>query len=261
MARVTAYAIKNALSKKHELRKDFFILECKNGPTQFGEHLRLDAIAIVKSWTQPTFIGYEIKVSRSDFLSDTKWQCYMPYVHEFSFVCPSGLIDKDELDLNVGLIWYNPETGSLSTRRKAVHRIIEPDPAMLLYIIMNRIDSDRMPFETSKADMFRAWLEEKESTRSISCRVRGKLVQENTQLIEELNKLKHVKDGSDVLREIKRVLSKHQVDWRGKAIAEALDEELSARYPSALKEINRDAERLLKTIHGFIAPEGDQGNA
>lgn len=62
---VTALEIKKALAKKHYL--DFFITECKSGPTQIapaGTLKILDGLAIKKNWTAPCFTGYEIKISR-----------------------------------------------------------------------------------------------------------------------------------------------------------------------------------------------------
>ena len=44
-------------------------------------------------------------MSRSDFTGDHKWQQYLKYCHTFSFVCPYGLIQKDEVAQGVGLLW------------------------------------------------------------------------------------------------------------------------------------------------------------
>ena len=77
MSGPTSTEIKIALSHKHI--KDFFLTECKSGSTWFspvGDMKILDALAIRKSWASPCFTGYEIKVSRSDFLRDTKFYTY-----------------------------------------------------------------------------------------------------------------------------------------------------------------------------------------
>ena len=246
---VKAYEIKFALSKKHEERKDFFMLECKNGPTHFGSHLRFDALAIVKSWANPCFIGYEVKVSRSDFLADSKWPGYLPYVHEFSFVVPSGLVDKDELDPQVGLIYYNPKTHSLTTRRKAVHRLIEPDPSMLLYIVMNRIDSDRMPFDLHKTDMFQAWLDEKQTTRELSYKVKGKLVQENARLLERISELETNERWKERYEELVKVMRKHGLRPRLGEASECLDTALAQKVSRAgFDDLQEQAESLLRKI-------------
>ena len=48
---------------------------------------------------------FEVKASRSDFTGDDKWHHYIKYCHTFSFVCPYGLIAKDELPPGIGLLW------------------------------------------------------------------------------------------------------------------------------------------------------------
>lgn len=49
-------------------------------------------------------MGIEIKVSRQDFLSDKKWREYLPYCSRFYFIAPVGIIKKEELPKDIGLI-------------------------------------------------------------------------------------------------------------------------------------------------------------
>ena len=49
--------------------------------------------------------GFEFKVSRSDFLADKKWKKYLKHCNSFSFVCPYGMIKKEELPEGIGLLW------------------------------------------------------------------------------------------------------------------------------------------------------------
>ena len=140
---VKASDIKIALAKRH--KNEFFITECKTGPTQLGAGLLIfDGLAIYKSWTTPKIAGYEIKVSRSDFQRDVKYARYMQYCHEFSFVVPTGLIKREEVEPEIGLIYYNPDKRALITKRKAVYRPVPIDSDLLMYIFMNRLESDRM---------------------------------------------------------------------------------------------------------------------
>jgi len=66
--------------------------------------VRFDVLGIAK-YTRQVRI-YEIKSSRGDFLSDAKWQRYLPYCTHFSFVAPAGAIFRWELEKNIGLIEY-----------------------------------------------------------------------------------------------------------------------------------------------------------
>jgi len=124
-----------------------FYAEVKSGPSwgQGGKKLyKLDAVAIKLSWSKPCIYGYEIKVSRSDFLRgrDTALREYTKYCHKFSFVCPPDVIKISELPGDVGLIYYSPEHDCLFTKRRAMYREIDlrsPEVVgMLMYLAMYR---------------------------------------------------------------------------------------------------------------------------
>lgn len=66
---VRADEIKRALSKRHT--DDLFLTEVKTSATWSNkELLKFNAFAIKKSWAKPRLTGYEVKVSRADFLND-----------------------------------------------------------------------------------------------------------------------------------------------------------------------------------------------
>jgi len=151
MTTVTAGQILSKLEKMHTQKPDHralpdaFYTEVKTGRTRPG-YLRLDAVAIKQSWAKPCITGYEIKVSRSDFLRDKKWQNYQKYCHEFYFVSPPGIVKVEDLDKlgcgDVGLIYYSPEHDCLFTKRRAMYREIDlrsPEVVgMLMYLAMYR---------------------------------------------------------------------------------------------------------------------------
>lgn len=53
--------------------------------------------------------GFEIKVTRTDFLSDKKWTEYTEFCSSLSIVCPAELIQKDEIKKPFGLLWIYPD--------------------------------------------------------------------------------------------------------------------------------------------------------
>lgn len=166
-----------ALAKRHE-GKDAFFTHVKNGPTHAavkGELAIIDAIAFSRSWTHPLIRGYEVKVDRSDFLRDTKWHKYFDMCHEFSFVCPDGLIRPEEIPDQAGLIYYNPGKKSLRTKKKAVYRPIELPVNMLWYIIIAQLDSERHPFFSNRREALEAWVEDKEDRQTLGAWVSEKL--------------------------------------------------------------------------------------
>lgn len=248
MSEVTSNQIKEALAKKHGER-EFFMTEVKNGPTGVGpgELLQFDAVAIYKSWTRPQIRGYEIKVSRSDFLRDIKYSRYLPYFHEFYFVVPAGMVQRQEVEENIGLMWYNPETGALTTKKKAVWRNIEIDALMLLYVIMYRLDSDRLPFHSTKADYWRDWLENRTSDRELGHQVGSKIVTRMNELQRENERYSHFKEEREDYGRIVTVMRKHGLSTWGK-LAETLDEALARPYPAEVDTIRSQLVNAIQYI-------------
>ena len=133
---ISAGTVIDALATRHA--KDVFVPECKMGSAWAGCRI-LDAWAMSKSWSPWTTFGYEVKVSRSDFLNDRKWQEYLPVCHEFYLATPAKLVAPEELPPDVGLLWMVGGRRMIC-KRKAVRR--EPDPAklgrLMSYVLMSR---------------------------------------------------------------------------------------------------------------------------
>lgn len=218
--KIRADQIKVALGKKHA--DDFFMTEVKDGPTQYGSHFRLDALAFKKSWANPAIIGYEVKVSRSDFQRDDKWPAYLAMCNQFSFVCPKGLIDPDELPPEVGLIYYNPEKDTLYTRRKAMHRLIDEPVDMYKYIMMSKMDNDRHPFFSDKREYFEELVRDKNARQRLGKYVSQVISEELESLRSQVNELQYqVSDlerdqsiGTEVIQILKECGLRFSYGWR-----------------------------------------------
>lgn len=119
--------------------KDFAVPECKDGPTWNRGHSRLDLWVSVSSWSPWRTIGYEVKIGRGDWLSDTKWTEYRSLCHEFYLVSPARVVAPEELPEGVGLYWASDRR--LWQKRKAARR--EPDRDRLIqlmaYVLMHRV--------------------------------------------------------------------------------------------------------------------------
>ncbi|WP_212590776.1 MmcB family DNA repair protein [Virgibacillus chiguensis] len=247
--KVKAHEIKHALAEKH--KSDFFLTEVKNGPTHISNDLYImDGLAIKKSWVNPLITGYEIKVSRNDFLQDEKWTAYKHYCHRLDFVVPSGLIKPDELPEDIGLIYYNPEKRTLNTRRKGKIFNIEMPYEMLYYIIMNRLDNIQHPFFTSKREYFEEYVVDKVNSRQLGQKVSSKLIDEVARLEQENKSLKRENAN---LADIAKVLRKHGFNshfkWGfARDIDEALSTSLPPRMERDLKEMKDISERLYDNL-------------
>jgi len=72
---------------------------------EFGiDNSRFDQICLDIGTVKKEITIYEFKISRNDWLTDNKWQNYLKYCNRLWFVCPYGIINKNELPDNIGLI-------------------------------------------------------------------------------------------------------------------------------------------------------------
>lgn len=228
-----------ALGKKHDGR-DAFFTHIKNGPTQVvhkGELAIIDAVAIAKSWAHPIIRGYEVKVDQGDFLRDIKWHKYFDMCHEFSFVCPSGLIQADEVPEQAGLIYYNHDKKSLQTKKKAVYRQIVIPTDMLWYIIISQLKSDRYPFFSSQREYLEAWVADKTDRQSLGWGVREKIMR----ISEQIPTLE---------RQLDRVKSSHEYDREEIKKANAILKPYGVQLGSWGWE-----EKLQRILHGGGSPD------
>ena len=252
MPKVTSTEIKKALDGYHP--KDYFLTECKTCSTYFPNSqgmLKFDGLAMTRSYTSPCITGYEIKVSRSDFLGDNKWHLYLQYCNEFYFVVPVGLVAKDEIPENVGLIYYYPETGKLLKKRRAVYRKIEEPVGVYKYIIYSRLDQERIPFYEDRAEYARAYLEDRADKQAIGRRLGSKIATELSDTYCRLADLKETEDRLRLLDILLKVMKENGIYcWNHEGYAEKLDAALKSKAaPDDLKYLKKDLEAALNIVN------------
>jgi hypothetical protein len=155
---MTADKIMALIRARHA--EDLVVDQCKDGPTRAGL-LQLDVWVMPRSWAHPETIGYEIKVSRQDFIRDQKWPDYMLLVNQFYFAAAPGIIQVEELPPGVGLLEASKNCAKLMMKRKAHFRQIAEPTQLFRYVLMCRtkITRDNGP---GKVDFWKQWLETKE---------------------------------------------------------------------------------------------------
>lgn len=258
--KVTSTDIKKALANFHY--KDFFITECKNGSTYFPPPqglLKFDGLAITKSYTQPCITGYEIKVSRGDFRQDDKWHLYLQYCNKFYFVVPAGLVKKEELPDDVGLIYYYPESSTLRSKKKALYRDIEEPVGVYKYIIYSRLDQDRIPFYESKADYASDYIADKAHKKIIGETFGTKITKELQEANERLEKLKRTEESIKLLEQIRSVMHEHGIarwTYKQEDIIKELDEALRGKCPKGVEEVRISLEAALRKLDSIREAEG-----
>jgi hypothetical protein len=183
-----AKEIVDLLAARHS--KDVFIPECKDGPTHYTFHVRMDAWAMNKSWAHPVVSAYEVKVSRADFLKDNKWPSYLPLCNQFYFVAPAGLIDLSELPAEAGLLTAagKGDGARLLTKKKAPHRDITIPEEVYRYILMCRVTTapEHHADQGDRAAHWRRWLKEKSENQKIGWQV-SKRIRERASHLEAEN--------------------------------------------------------------------------
>ena len=254
--KIRADMIAHALEKKH--RGDFFVTQCKSGPTTIaakGALFIFDAIAIKKSWTRPCVTIYEIKVSRQDFLADEKWTAYKQFCNRFAFVCPRGLINPDELSNGCGLITYNPETGALYTAKKSIFMDNPLPTNVFYYILMNRLEVERYPFFSTEREFFELLVADKEERRGLGFRVKSKLLKENHHLQSKMKGIeyeaKRYHEVNKELNDLREILKKAGISAYpdlSKSLEVALKEKLSPSITAQIKSIQVQLNRLVGEI-------------
>ena len=164
---MTAKDLLTLLAIRHD--RDIFVTEigtpCKR---------RMDAYAIRRSWTRANTFGYEIKVTRSDFLQDDKWQVYLKYCNEFYFVVPPGICDPREVPEGTGLIVASKNGTRLYTKRRAPKRSSDLFlDEMFRAILINRFQVSVQ--RQNNIEYWREWLETKEENKQLGWRCSLKL--------------------------------------------------------------------------------------
>lgn len=242
------------LAKKHEA--DVFVPECKDGPSWGGNHFRLDAWTMNRSWTSAKVTGYEIKVNRSDFVQDNKWQAYLACCNELYFVCPAGLIEPSELSPQVGLLWVSSTGNTLVTKKKAHFRDIEIPESVWRYIVMCRTKIvSRQHFEPpDRLEYWRNWLAEKEESRTIGWQA-SKKVTEYCQRIERENReLKQKHERYESLRQVLQELGfQHDYPYTNEVRnrVNQLRGEIPAFVENEIANFKRAMERFETTLKSY----------
>lgn len=251
---MTAKQITALLRTKHS--KDLFVDECKDGPTQSGPHLRMDAWTMTRSWAHPCVRAYEIKVTRGDFLQDHKWRAYLPCCNEFAFACPKGVISKDELPAEVGLYYVSANARMMTVQRKPVFREVEIPESVWRYILMCRAKIvGEIRDNTGSVEYWREWLDTKEENRFLGYGVAegirkmvDRVKKENEALLERMKCYDGVKSA---LAEIglngdSRYLSADSIRRQAERVLTAVPDNLIHNLDSVIRDAGLAKTALLK---------------
>ena len=185
--RITADMIATLLHARHS--GDIRVGQCKTGASWTGPQVGImDFWAMKKSWTKPAITGYEIKVSRGDFIRDDKWMQYMDYCNLFYFAAPQGVIQPGELPDNVGLVVASVNCKKLYLKKKAAFRDVVIPESLWRYLLMwrTKITTEAGERETKK-EVFEKWLKDKEANKIFGWQVSRTLARTIKERIEKVD--------------------------------------------------------------------------
>lgn len=166
---------------------------------------------------------------------------------------PAGLVTKEEIPENVGLIYYYPDTTVLRTKRKALYREIEEPVGVYKYIIFSRFDQDRIPFYENRAEFARDYLNDKDEKRRIGTAFGSKMAKDLREAQEKLSAMENAVDDVKFAQAVAELLKKHDIGWRWRGhdeeLLKELDEALGSSYP---KELDRVENRLQMALDELV---------
>ncbi|MFA5381927.1 MAG: MmcB family DNA repair protein [Candidatus Micrarchaeia archaeon] len=251
--KITAQDIKDLLALRHS--QDVFVPECKTGASSKG-CVRMDAWAMRKSWSNFGTVGYEIKVSRQDFIGDKKWTSYLQYCSEFYFVCPPKIIMPDEVGDMAGLIWVSENGTRLYTKKKAPVRSIKPPEDVYVYILMWRAKITVEYNTKGRVDEWREWFAEKDEKKRLGYNVSNKirqLVEKRIDNVEDENR--RLKSENEHLLDVKKFAADLKINIYGWDVEKKIKEQvekLSTAIPkefiSKIESVKSKCQELLEQI-------------
>lgn len=102
---------------------------------------RADVVTVKPSYKRFCLSMYEVKVSRSDFLSDIrseKWMGYLGHCHRFYFACLSGVADAADIPDPAGLYVCGPNGWACRRGAKPLATEIPQETMMSLLFMRQR---------------------------------------------------------------------------------------------------------------------------
>jgi hypothetical protein len=203
----------------------------------------MDFWVMVPTWTRLHTIGYEIKVDRQDFLHDKKWRQYLPACSQFFFCAPRGLIKRDELPKEAGLIEPFENGSGLRISKQAPDSEAEQGAVLnvLRHILMWKGEETRL----QRAERWVAEVRLCKTSGVLTSEAISKAVTARVGEIEKENERLEIENGS--LESVKKWAAENKVDiskmwW---TVESELEQKFKPRQKKALEQAREAIDQLL----------------
>ncbi|MBT1162117.1 hypothetical protein [Bifidobacterium sp. SO1] len=268
--KVTAVDIEAALADRYRRTGSGFLPQIEvDDPHGL---LRLDGVGLEWSYRRMWISGFEIKVSRSDFLRDAKYTLYRNYVDDMTLVCPARMIDRDELPDGIGLLWYDPHAKPGRPRLR-YRRKPEPsngDTRQVEQQLLRRLTRADVPAgRYGRYESARQYVEEKTALKNIGEALGSKMARRITELerLQEPSHRRAMEDRAEAYDRLVGILNAHGFDQitltsRGTQLDHGLarlDRALTASAPvEAIDRETRYAIDTLKYLRELVGLDREQ---
>lgn len=235
---------------------DVFVPECKTGSTYLGDMFRMDAWAMAKSWSKMCCTGYEIKVSRSDFIRDDKWQAYLPFCNAFYFVCPSSdVIRTEEVPADAGLIVSSKNATNLYTKKKAPFRDIQIDADVFRYVLMWRakITRENSLGENGRVAWWRDFVEGRAKDRDVGWKAGKRIGEVIRKQVDEVQcKQRELEDRLKKYAQIETILQSLGINPEHGIWMPSVEERLRALHQIIPEELDRVTKQTIAALETML---------
>jgi len=153
-----------------------------------------DVMTLRYSYTKPDVTIYDTKTSRQDFLQDVnkaKYKRYLTFCDRFYFAVSSGLLRKNEIPEDAGLIVYNPKKNSWSVIKASPRHVVELNRIDWQSLMMAKYATERRARRLKERIVWKENLSVADKVKSLSYEVRLKIreVEGVDQKIKDIKKL------------------------------------------------------------------------
>ncbi len=250
---MTAKDVIKLLQSRHS--KDVFFSEIA---VDGRESKRMDGWALKPSYTQKLVTGYEVKVSRSDFLQDNKMYEYMGYCNQMYLVAPAGVCRLEEIPEGFGFVLATENR--LLTKKKAPYREVEIPESFYRGLLCNRAKNDFMRMSDMEIELhrrvgmistFENYVEGKYGLKELGSSVAKKLYTDSIYIEEEKQKIESMKNEKEHWEKFSNALRKEFGYHIMRDIRNGLYDSAMRDVKERLEKLNHPEKDLFDTIELF----------
>lgn len=137
-----------------------------------------DVMTLRYSYTRPDITIYDIKNSRQDFSQDVnkaKYKRYLTFCDRFYFAVSIGLLRKNEVPEDAGLIVYNSEKNTWSVVKSSPRYVAELDRIDWQSLMMAKYATERRARRLKDRIVWKENLSVADKVKNLSCEIELKL--------------------------------------------------------------------------------------